>query len=158
MREKILVPLDGSKTGEYALPLIEELLSKMSPKVAMEVTLFQAVSLRVYSVPAEGSYVDVAYTEKEIAERKKQAADYLEKTGEGLRRQGVVVETRVGVGSAADEIIKAADEINADLIAMSTHGRSGLSRWAFGSVTDRVLRAGSMPILMVRAKKEPGKA
>ncbi len=64
----------------------------------------------------------------------------------------------MGVGRAADEIIKAADEIDADLIAMSTHGRSGLSRWAFGSVTDRVLRAGSMPILMVRAKKEPGKA
>ncbi len=158
MREKILVPLDGSKTGEYALPFIEELLSKMSPKVAMEVILFQAVSPRVYSVAAEGSYVDVAYTETEIAERKRQAANYLERTGEGLRRQGVVVETRVGVGSAADEIIKAADEIDADLIAMSTHGRSGLSRWAFGSVTDRVLRAGSVPILVVRAKEKPGKA
>ena len=153
MREKILVPLDGSKTGEYALPFIEELLSKMSPKVAMEVILFQAVSPHVYSVAAEGNYVDVAYTAKEVAQRKEQAANYLERTGEGLRLQGVVVETRVGVGSTADEIIKAADEIDADLIAMSTHGRSGLSRWAFGSVTDRVLRAGSVPILVVRAKE-----
>ena len=57
----------------------------------------------------------------------------------------------MGVGSAAEEIIKAADEINADLIAMSTHGRSGLSRWAFGSVTDRVMRGGNVPILVVRA-------
>ena len=152
MREKILVPLDGSKVGENALPLIEELLSKMSPKVAREVTLFQAISSVAYPAASEGEFVGVAYTEKELAQRKKQAADYLEKTSEGLRRQDVVVETRVGVGSAADEIIKAADEIKADLIAMSTHGRSGLSRWALGSVTDRVLRAGSVPILVVRVK------
>ena len=59
----------------------------------------------------------------------------------------------VVVGSAADEIIKASEELNVDLIAMSTHGRSGISRWAFGSVTDRVLRGGSKPVLMVRAPK-----
>jgi len=151
MRQKILVPLDGSKVGEAALRFIEELLSKMSPEVAREVTLFQAVSPVVYPIVGEGEYVDIAYTEKEMAQLKKQAANYLERTGEGLRRQGVVVETRVGVGSAADEITKAADEIKADLVAMSTHGRSGFSRWAFGSVTDRVLRGGSVPILVVRA-------
>ena len=61
------------------------------------------------------------------------------------------------VGEAADEIVKAADEINADIIAMSTHGRSGLSRWAFGSVTDKVLRGGNKPVLVVRAPKESGK-
>ncbi len=130
------------------------------PKIVQAgwVTLFQAISPVVYTTVGTGEYVDVSYTANEMTHRKKQAADYLEKTGEGLRRQGVVVETRVGVGSAADEIIKAADEIDADLIAMSTHGRSGLSRWAFGSVTDRVLRAGSVPILVVRAKEKPGKA
>ena len=46
------------------------------------------------------------------------------------------------------------DEIKADLIAMSTHGRSGISRWAFGSVTDKVLRGGNKPVLIVRAPKE----
>jgi len=158
MREKILVPLDGSQVGEAALPFLEELLSKMSPEVDREVTLFQAVSPVVYPIVGEGEYVDVAYTEKEIAQLKKQAANYLERTGEGLRSQGVVVETRVGVGSAADEIIRAAKEIGADLIAMSTHGRSGLSRWAFGSVTDRVLRSGSAPILVVKSTGQPEKA
>ena len=64
------------------------------------------------------------------------------------------MKTKVGIGSAAEEIIKAADEINADWIAMSTHGRSGISRWAFGSVTDRVLRAENKPVLMVRAPRE----
>jgi nucleotide-binding universal stress UspA family protein len=57
------------------------------------------------------------------------------------------------VGQAAEEIIKAADEIQANIIAMSSHGRSGLSRWAFGSVTDRVLRGGSQPVLVVKAPK-----
>ncbi|MBU2608926.1 MAG: universal stress protein [Chloroflexi bacterium] len=151
MQERILVPLDGSKAGEAALPYIEELVSKLSSEVVKEVTLFQAVSPIIYPIVGEGEYVDVAYTDKEIAQLKRQAMNYLEGAGQGLRRQGLVVETRVSVGSAAEEIIKAADEINADLIAMSTHGRSGLSRWAFGSVTDRVMRGGNVPILVVRA-------
>ena len=65
---------------------------------------------------------------------------------------------RVGVGKAAEEIIKATDETNSDLVAMATHGRSGFTRWAFGSVTDRVLRGGRSPILMVRVPKETVKA
>ena len=51
----------------------------------------------------------------------------------------------------AEEIIKAADEINADFVAMSTHGRSGLIRWAFGSVADKVLRGGNRSVILVRA-------
>ena len=65
-----------------------------------------------------------------------------------------MVKTKVTTGNAADEILKIADEINADLIAMSTHGRSELSRWAFGNVTDKVLRAGITPVLVVRAQKK----
>ena len=65
----------------------------------------------------------------------------------------------MGIGDASEEIIKAAEEINADLIAMSTHGRSGLSRWAFGSVTDKVLRRGGrVPILTVRAPNKDEKS
>jgi len=79
--------------------------------------------------------------------------NYLNKTGKGLRSRGAVVSCKVTVGRAAEEIIKAADEVNADLVAMSTHGRHGFSRWAFGSVTDRVLRGGKVPILLVRAGK-----
>jgi len=80
--------------------------------------------------------------------------DYLDKTGENLRSEGAIVKTKVSIGDATEEILKAANEINANLVAMSTHGRSGISRWAFGSVTDRVLRAGTIPILTVRAPKE----
>ena len=155
MYERILVPLDGSSLGEAALPYIEELASKLSPEVKVEVTLFQVVlsSLDHY-IGAEGISIRVPYTDEEIEQIKREAMDYLDKAGEGLRSKGATVKCKVGVGSAAEEIIKAADEINASWIAMSTHGRSGLSRWAFGSVTDKVLRGGNKPMLMVRAPKE----
>ena len=154
MYERILVPLDGSKVGEAALPYVEELVSRLSPEVKAEVTLFQVISSRVYYIVAGEASAKIPYTEKEMEQIKRKTMDYLNKTGEGLRSKGAIVKIKVGIGSAADEIIKAADEINTDLIAMSTHGRSGLSRWAFGSVTDRILRGGNTPVLVVRAPTE----
>ena len=154
MSERILVPLDGSKIGEAALPYVEELVSKLSPEVKAEVTLFQVVSSLTYYVVAGDAGVQVPYTEKEMEQIKRKSMDYLKKAGEVLKSKGVTVKTKVGVGNAADEIIKTADEINANLIAMSTHGRSGLSRWAFGSVTDRVLRGANVPVIIVRASRE----
>ena len=86
--------------------------------------------------------------------KRKKAGEYLNKTGEALGNKGVTVTTEVRVGSAADEIVKLAEEINASFIAMSTHGRSGLSRWAFGSITDKVLRhGGRIPVAVVKALK-----
>ena len=154
MYERILVPLDGSKVGEAALPYVEELVSKLSPALKVEVTLFQVVSSLSHWIVAGEASAQIPYTLKEMEQIKRKAMDYLNKTGEGLRSKGAIVKIKVGIGSAADEIIKAADEINTDLIAMSTHGRSGLSRWAFGSVTDRILRGGNTPVLVVRAPTE----
>lgn len=151
MYEKILVPLDGSEVGEAALPLVEELVSKLSPALKAEVTLLRVVSSLGHYVVAGEASARVPYTEKELGLIKKRAGDYLKKAAEGLRSRGAIVKTMVATGNAADEISKAADEIGADLVAMSTHGRSGLSRWAFGSVTDKVLRGGNLPVLMVRA-------
>jgi len=155
MYERILVPLDGSKVGEAALPHVEELVSKLSAEIKVEITLLQVSSLTHYIVAA-GASAPVQYTEKEIEEIKKYAIDYLNEAGEGLKSKGVTVKIRVEIGSAADKIIMIADEINVDLIAMSTHGRSGISRWAFGSVTDRVLRGGNKPVLIVRGPKGKG--
>ncbi len=154
MHERILVPLDGSEVGEAALPYVEELVSKLSSAAGVEVTLFQVVSSLSHYVVAGEATARIPYTEQEMEQIKENAVDYLNKAGEGLRSRGAMVEIKVGIGSAAEEIIKAADESNADLIAMSTHGRSGIGRWAFGSVTDRVLRGGNKPVLMVKASKE----
>ena len=159
MYERILVPLDGSKVGEAALPYVEELVAKLvACEGKVEVTLFQAVSSLTYYVVAGEASVPVPYTEGELGQFKQQSAEYLEKKGEGLRNRGATVEIRVSAGNAAEEILKTADEINADLIAMSTHGRSGISRWAFGSVTAKVLRSGLAPTLIVRAPKEAQEA
>ena len=154
MAEKILIPLDSSKIGEAALPYVMELVSKLSPRIKVEITLLQVVSLLTHYIVAGEAATPVFYTEKEMEQIQQQARDYLNKVAEGLRSKKVSVKVRVGIGSAADEIIKAADEINVDLIAMSTHGRHGISRWAFGSVTDKVLRGGHKPVLLVRAPKE----
>jgi len=140
------------------LPHIEGLVAKLAPGLKVEVTLFQVVTSLTHDVMAGGQSVPTAYTEKEMEQIKKRVMDYLDKAGEGLRSKGAIVKCKVGVGSAAEEIIKAADEINAGLIAMTTHGRSGLSRWAFGSVTDKVLRGGNRLILTVRVLREAAKA
>ena len=153
MYERILIPLDGSQLGESALPYVEDLVSKLSPEVKVEVTLFQVVSPTHYVAAGEAG-AKIAYTEKEMKQIKRKTTGYLNKAGEGLRSKGAIVKFKVGTGSAAEGIIKAADEINADWIAMSTHGRSGISRWAFGSITDKVLRGGNKPMLVVRASKE----
>ena len=157
MYERILVPLDGSEVGEAALPYVEELVSKLSPEVKVKVTLLQVITSTTHYVVAGETSARIPYTQKELEQIKRKARDYLKRAGEGLISKRVAVKTKVVIGKAAEEISKAADEINADLIAMSTHGRSGISRLAFGSVTDKVLREGSKPVLMVRAPREAAK-
>jgi len=149
--QRVLVPLDGSKVGEAALPVIENLIPKLLPDTKVEITILGVITqLRHWVVVGEAS-APISYTEEELKAIEERVLDYLEKAGDILRSQGAIVNARVSSGNAADEILKVADEIGADMIAMSTHGRSGLSRLAFGSVTDKVLRGAGVPVLMVRA-------
>ena len=115
MREKILVPLDGSKVGEAALPYVEELILKFLPEPKVEVTLMQVLSSLSHYVVAGEASARVPYTEEEIEQMKKQAMSYLDNAGENLRKKGATTEVRVEVGHAAEEIIKAADDIEADM-------------------------------------------
>jgi nucleotide-binding universal stress UspA family protein len=151
MFEKILVPLDGSTVGEAALPVIRRLVTKLPPEAEVEVTLLGVITLLRHWVVVGEASAPVSYTEEELSLIKQRVMNYLERAGESLKGQGVTVKAMVSTGTAAEEILKAADEINSDLIAMSTHGRSGLRRMAFGSITDKILRGASIPVLMVRA-------
>ena len=154
MYEKIVVPLDGSKVGEAALPYVEDLVSKLSSEVKVEVILLQVLAPEVVHRVAGEATVPLHYTEKEMEQSTAKAMAYLNNIGGNLRSKGHTVVTKVVVGDASEQIVKVAEETNANLIAMSTHGRSGLSRWAFGSVTDKVLRReGRIPVAMVRAPK-----
>jgi len=153
-KEKMVIPLDGSKMGEAALAYVREMLSRLNLVDRVEVVLVQVVSSLPHPVAAGGEIMEVPYTEVELEQIRKKAAEYLEQVAGTLRSVGVEVSCVVRVGRAAEEIIALSDEISAGLVAMSTHGRSGLSQWAFGSVTGRVLRGGHIPVLLVRAGKE----
>ena len=155
MTEKILIPLDGSTLGEAALRYVEERTSKLMLAKKTEVILFQVITSLTNTIATGESAVEIPYTESELEQTKNMAMDYLNEAGKNLKSNGVVVKCKVALGtSSADEIIKAEEEVGADLVAMSTHGRHGLSRWAFGSVTDKVLREGKVPVLMVRMPKK----
>jgi len=151
MFSKVLVPLDGSKVGEAAIPALEQLVDKLAKGTKVEVTLIGVITLLRHWVVVGEASAPVSYTEEELRLIKDNIDKYLIKTGESLKKKGVTVRTMVSTGNAADEIIKAVDDTKADLIAMSTHGRSGLRRLAFGSVTDKVLHRSTIPVLMVRA-------
>ncbi len=155
MREKIVVALDGSKVAESAIPYIVDLVSKLSPEVDREVILLQVLSpVTITRAMGGGAGPDISADEKEMEEHRQKALDYLYKTGESLRSKGAMVTPRVAIGNAAEQIVSVAEEVDANLIAMSTHGRSGLSRWALGSVTDKVLRLESrIPIIVIRAQQ-----
>jgi nucleotide-binding universal stress UspA family protein len=154
MTEKIVVPLDGSKVGEAALDVVKNVITKFSPDIKVEITLLQVLTSLPHYIASGGTGVQVFYTPDELDQIKKAAADYLMKAGEPLAKLNASINIKVATGNAADEILKTAEEIDADLIAMSTHGRSGISRWVLGSVADHVLRSGNRPILVVRASKQ----
>jgi nucleotide-binding universal stress UspA family protein len=88
---------------------------------------------------------------EDVEARQIDAEEYLAPLAVELRNKGVRVETRVRRGQPADEIIAAARATGADLIAMSTHGRSGLGRLVFGSVAEAVLRQAGIPVFLLRA-------
>jgi len=152
MFEKIVVALDGSSLSEITLSYVEKMLSRMAPEVQVEAILILVNTRPSRFVVVGGEFTLAHYSESEIALAEKQSQEYLNNVGDRLRTMGAKVTIKVPVGDACEEIIKAAEESNADLIVMSSHGRSGISRWAFGSVTDKVLRhEGTVPVLMVKA-------
>jgi nucleotide-binding universal stress UspA family protein len=156
--EKILVPLDGSPLAEAVLPHVQALAQKLGS----EIVLFQAVptfaeTLRVVSPGADDSEaaiqvsLDLARQQKEAEHASAKA--YLQRTSEGLAAAGARVTTLVKEGPAALAILEAAAQTGSDLIAISTHGRTGLRRVVLGSVTDEVLRTSGRPILVIRPQE-----
>ncbi len=113
----------------------------------LEVTMLR-VNVPVQPVIVEGA-VQPVFEDPEVA--RIDAEEYLAALAVDLRRRGIHVKTMVRRGDAAEEILKAARETNADVIAMTTHGRSGLGRLLFGSVAETVLRESQIPVLLLRS-------
>jgi nucleotide-binding universal stress UspA family protein len=157
MAERILIPLDGSRLGEAALSYVEQMVAKLKPEDAPTIILLHIIAPPTHKIPGEGGLEEVFDINPDFKPAITSATAYLEGVGQGLTKVGAIVENKVVTGkagvSSALSIIKAEEETKADLVAMSTHGRRGLSRWAYGSVTEKVLSGGKVPVLMVRAKE-----
>jgi len=138
MFKKILVPLDGSKLAEKILPQVKELV-KFS---GAEVHLLKVVM----------SYeIDPKKDKEELEKLAGEAQEYLDQVAARLKKKGIQASATVAYGKDAVQICDYASGKKCNLIAMSTHGRSGLSRWALGSVADKVLQCSSVPVMLFRA-------
>jgi nucleotide-binding universal stress UspA family protein len=153
MIRRILVPLDGSKLAEGVLPYVEDL----GQRLRAQITFVQVIESGVPMVIPESTTVDVFKAAEEQTERESKAAgEYLSRLTGAWQEEGIETRWQVAAldripGSmTASKIIELAHSLEADMIAMSTHGRSGLSRVFFGSVADEVLRKSGIPVLLVR--------
>lgn len=132
MYTRIIVPLDGSRLAEQVLPYVRILGKGLQAPVE--------VLRLVDSVPVD-------------AGAGREAQSYLEAVAASLRNEGLTVSSTVREGDAASFIVTEAEKQPGTLVAMSTHGRSGITRWFLGSVTDKVLQATTSPLLIVRSHR-----
>ena len=151
MYSQVVILLDGSELAEDVLPHVLEVIRGRKSRVHLlsVAPLTRGISPTVADVR---STTTSAQDEGRYVERELEG--YLRTVASKLEPVGAEVRINVRFGRPADEILTFVGDVEADLIAMSTHGRSGLSRLTFGSVTDKVLRTTNVPVLVVRAPKE----
>jgi nucleotide-binding universal stress UspA family protein len=146
----LLIPLDGSRLAEAALPSALALAAKFESTI----TLLRVVRPPDISTSTTGSPMTEVLTMLR-AHSQEEAESYLRVLQGSLRQQGYKIHRHVIFGDGvADIILEVAQGQAVDVIVMSTHGRSGLSRWVFGSVADKVLRQAQVPVLLIRAQEE----
>lgn len=146
--QTVVVPLDGSELAETILPDVVDLAARLGCAIVL---------LRVYQIPYSafaGDHGQAMYNIDLLLESlRDEAVAYLEEKTAQLTAQGAANVSYVAKeGLAADEIIAVAKNMPASLIAMCTHGRSGVKRWVLGSVTEIVVRHAGGPVLVIPAK------
>jgi nucleotide-binding universal stress UspA family protein len=148
MYKTIVVPLDGSKLAECVLPHVETLAKGCQVENISLVRVVEPIGPMVI-----GEYGGL--TSKQIdrieSELTSEAETYLKQRAQEIKYNGVKTTWKVLSGITAEAISQHATQTGADVIVISTHGRSGVSRWVWGSVADRVLRSSCVPVLMIRA-------
>ena len=156
----LLVPLDGSALAEQVLPYVRSLATLLGARVQLLNVIVenQNEGLMAESVAATYGVVDPLATQREREHRSltrlmQHAESYLESHAALLLGLGIEAEIEVRSGPAAEVIAEAAEGQHVAMIAMATHGYSGMRRWALGSVTDRVVHATATPVFVVRGNK-----
>jgi nucleotide-binding universal stress UspA family protein len=145
MYSKILVPLDGSRLAENALPYARALAGGLKVPVDLLCAIDLAEMERHVSAAA-GLFLDTL-AEDETRRR----GEYLSRIAKSF--SGAPVQCKIAKGDAASVIIESAAAEKDTLVCMATHGRSGLNRWLLGSVAEKVLRGGSAPLMLIRASE-----
>jgi nucleotide-binding universal stress UspA family protein len=148
MFKTILVPLDGSKRAEKILPYVEDLANARESRVVL---------LQVIEPDNSISEAPMAvyHSQEKTEVARKEAKAYLASLAENFRIKGIVATSRVEEGTVAKVILEVAEEEKADLIAMASHGRTGLSRVFYGSVAAGILNQADRPVLLIRAVDVP---
>ncbi|MBN1191372.1 MAG: universal stress protein [Dehalococcoidales bacterium] len=181
MYTRILVPLDGSKLAECVLPHVEAVASGCAAQEVILVSVTEKIRVKEnlnlsgnlglagkstadYQVLSQSAILsgqmvvstadqpsDKTTWIRDVGKKYSQADKYLHRIQRGLTKKGLNIRISVLLGNPAEAIVSFAEQNEINLIIMASHGRSGISRWASGSVTERVFRRTCVPILMVRA-------
>ena len=147
MYQKIMVPLDGSELAECVLPHVEAIAMGCEVKDVIFVRAVEPLQLRSGS-----EWLPTPEEQKRIeSTHRSDAQDYLHQLVDRLKYDGADLQSEVITGKAAESLADYAEKNGVDLIVIATHGRSGISRWVWGSVAGRILRSACVPVLMVRA-------
>lgn len=148
----IILPLDGSDLSDQARALAVAIASRVNARLVL-VTAPEVYGLDMawYSGAAPEAALPMVPVTELMAEARRVAADYLAQQQASLEPQGLTVATIVVDDMPARAIVQAAEAEGAWLIVMATHGRGGLTRWALGSVADKVLQTAEAPVLVVRS-------
>ena len=146
--KSIIVPVDGSELAESILPMA----AGVAKKLGIEVVLFRAYHIPYNAYAGDEGLYAINYDDL-ISAVRDEAKDYLDKKAAEIRKLGVEKVSAVSKeGFAGDEIIAIGRKTSDGLIAMCSHGRSGVKRWVLGSVTENVVRHTADPVLVVRAR------
>jgi nucleotide-binding universal stress UspA family protein len=147
MYKHIMVPLDGSELAECVL---EHVVAVAKGCAVPKVTLIRVVTpITIYGTEFDGS-IGLPELQKVEQENVISARKYLDRQAALLKEKGIDAHTEVFFGNVLESLTEYSDKNKVDLIIIATHGRSGISRWVWGSVADRILRSAKVPVLMVR--------
>ncbi|MCL4504483.1 MAG: universal stress protein [Chloroflexi bacterium] len=145
MYKRILVPLDGSTVAEAILPQAQMLAECGGAEIVL---------LSVIPHPNYDYFIpEPALASAAHENQANECRAYLKRIADRLAGSGLQVRTELCDGPVAEAILDYADSTGADLIAMSTHGRSGLGRWLMGSIAERVMHTAKVPVLLVRPSR-----
>ena len=141
MSKKILVPLDGSKFAEAILPHVQNLAKDEGAEIIL---------LTIPAIPSVDFISrNPGLTRNAIEETEVKTGKYLEAKLTNLTKKGAKVKGLLREGPVPETILEVADEVHADMIAMATHSRTGISHWLMGSVADEVVHNAHVPVILV---------